>query len=152
VRLVLDGKNLGVVSTDDAKSLARQKGLDLVEISPNSRPPVCQIIDYGKYAYERKKRQRQTAAKAQKVDWKEIRLTPGIGEHDIETKVRKLRQFLERGKHVKVTVRYKRRQIVHQDQGLQTLEAVVDSVKDIGKTDNKPRMEGKQLTVQIVPK
>jgi len=152
VRVILDGQNLGVVATDEARSLARKRGLDLVEVSPHSNPPVCQITDYGKYAYDQKKRKKKSAQNAQKVDYKEIRLTPGIGKHDIETKVRQLRNFLEQGKQVKVTVRYKKRQIVHQDQGRITLKAVIDAVEDIGKPENKPRMEGKQLSVQISPK
>lgn len=152
VRVILDGRNLGIVSTNDAKNLAKSKNLDLVEVSPNVDPPVCQIIDYGKYEYNQKKKKRKDTNKNKKVDWKEIRLTAGTANHDIETKVKQLRGFLESGKHVKISVRHFKRQIAHKDQGQQVMDAIINAISDIGKVQQKPRLEGRNLTTQIVPK
>ena len=156
MRLILDGRNLGVVPTEDARKLAEDKSLDLVEVSPKNNPPVCHILDYAKFSYEQKKREKhnQQKQKQSQTDWKEIRLTPGIAQNDIETKIRQLRAFLEDGKHVKVSVHYKKgakRQLAHMEDWNKILDNIVESVKDIGKTDRNPLKEGTQLVIQISP-
>ena len=156
VRVILDGRNLGVVPTEDAQNLAKSKGLNLVEVSPNNNPPVCHIMDFAKFSFEQKKKEKrnQQKQKQNQIDWKEIRLTPGIAQNDIDTKIRQLRDFLEAGKHVKVVVHYKKkqkRQLAHMDDWNKILDSVVEAVKDIGKTDRNPLKEGTQLAVQISP-
>lgn len=147
--MVLDGQNLGVVSTTEAKSLAYDKGLDLVEVNANAKPPVCQIIDNSKFRYQQAKKQKQN--KQKKLERKEVRLSPGTGDHDIDTKVRQARKFLEQGKPVKVTVRYKKRQIAHVDEGQRVMDKMLEALQDFGKPDHRPRLEGKQLSVQVNP-
>jgi len=149
----MDGKNLGIVSTADAIALAKDRLLDLVEIGPKSTPPVCHVVDFGKFMFDQKKKEKENQQKQKKsqVEWKEIRLTPAIASNDVETKVRQLRTFLANGKCVKVIVRYKRRQMLHVDEGRKILNLVIDAVKDIGKVDKNPLLEGTQLVVQITP-
>ena len=147
--MVLDGQNLGVVSTTEAKSLAYEKGLDLVEVNANAKPPVCQIIDNSKFRYQQAKKQKQN--KQKKLERKEVRLSPGTGDHDIDTKVRQARKFLEQGKPVKVTVRYKKRQIAHVDEGQRVMDKMLEALQDFGKPDHRPQLEGKQLSVQVNP-
>ena len=142
---------MGEHSARDALELARSQKLDLVQVAKGKNGlPVCRIIDYGKFCYEQSKKVKST--KQKQVPWKEVRLTPGIGEHDIQTKLKQIRQFLQEGKNVKVTVRYRRRQIVHIDEGHKVMTQILVAIDDIGKTESKPRMEGKQLSVQIVPR
>jgi len=138
------------MDTRVALDIARQEGLDLVEVSPNDRPPVCLIIDYGKFQYEKKKKQR--ANKSKEVEWKELRLTPGTGENDIHTKVRQARKFLEQGKYIKVTVRFRSRQLAHTDEGQKVLDRIVQEVSDIAAAESRSRMEGKQLSLHLIPK
>jgi len=143
---------MGIVSRYDALTLARERKLDLVQVSESKKgePPVCQIIDYGKFCYNQKKRAKKN--KQKQIDWKEVRMTPGTGEHDIQTKIRQIRQFLEQGKYVKLAIKYRRRQIVHVDEGHKIMESVLAAIEDVGKSQNRPRMENRQLTIHIVPK
>lgn len=141
---------MGVVPTSSALELARSQSLDLVLVAPQNNPPVCHIVDYGKYTYEVKKKKRQN--KSGHMDWKEIRLSPGIDQHDMETKIKQLRGFLEKGKGVRVIMRYKNRQLAHVDAGRKVLDTVVEAVEDVGKTDKRPVFESRRLVVQIVPR
>ncbi len=149
IRLIYQNRNMGVVPISDAKTLARDSGLDLVEIAPDSKPPVCKIIDFGKWQYEQGKREK--ANKTKPVAWKEVRLSAGTQKHDIDTKGRCLRQFLASGQPVKVSVHHKKRQIVHPDQGRHVMEEILAFVEGVGKVESKPRMEGRDLSVRIVP-
>ena len=143
--------NMGEHRFMDALDLAKGQNLDLVQVAVGKKGvPVCRIIDYGKFCYEQSKKTKVN--KQKQVDWKEIRLTPGIAKHDVETKLKQIRQFLEQGKHIKVMIKYKRRQIVHIDEGRKVMSQILAAIEDIGKVESNPRMEGKQLSTQIVPK
>jgi len=152
VRVILEGRNLGVVPYRDAIGLAKERDLDLVQVSPaeGDQPPVCQIIDYGKFCYSQKKKLKQN--KTKKVEWKEVRLTPGTGAHDVQTKLRQIRSFLKDGKFVKLTMIYRRRQIAHVDEGERIIKEIIAGVEDLGKVKAPPRMENKRLSAQIIPK
>lgn len=143
---------MGVVEVRDAQNLAFERGMDLVEVDGNAKPPVCHIMDYGKFQYDQEKKKKRLKANSPKTETKEVRLSAVTGDHDIEIKVKQVRKFLEQGKHVKLTVMYRRRQIAHVDLGQKVLLDMLEAVKDIGKTDSKPRLEGKKLSVQVVPK
>lgn len=147
VRLIVDGKQMGVVKVEEAKKLSVQMGLDLVEIAPNERPPVCKIMDFGKFKYEQQKKQNKP-----KTDtWKEIRLSPVIQENDIDTKIGHLRRFLEKGNHVKVLLKYRGRQMAHVDEGKAVMERVLSSVGGLGKIESHPKLEGKNLVAVVSP-
>ncbi len=148
--LVMNGKNLGQVPIREALALANEQELDLVEVAPQEKPPVCILVDYGKYQYEQKKRKKNNKSKS--VEWKEIRLTPGTGSHDIETKLKQLRKFLSQGKHVKITVRFRRRQLAHKDEGRKILDQIVADIQDVGAPEKNSKMEGKDMSIRISPK
>lgn len=150
VRLIFDGKQLGIVPLSDARNLALQQGLDLVEVAPDERPPVCRIMDYSKYRYEQSRKAKESRHKS--VDWKELNLSPVIAEHDVQTKINRLREWLQRGKHVRLAVVYKGREMAHLDQGQQVMKKVISAVEDIGRVDSEPRMEGRNFLAQVVPK
>jgi len=152
VRVVFNGRQLGVVPTEDAMRLAKDQGLDLVEVAPKENPPVCIVIDYGKWQYQQQKQAKTNKAKSKNNQLKEIRLTPNIGKHDIETKAKQMRVFLQEGKSVKISVRYSGREIVHVESGKQLLDSLMVGVEDVGKIDGKPRLEGKSLSLRIMPK
>ena len=146
----MNGKNLGQVPIREALALANEQELDLVEVAPQEKPPVCILVDYGKYQYEQKKRKKNNKSKS--VEWKEIRLTPGTGSHDIETKLKQLRKFLSQGKHVKITVRFRRRQLAHKDEGRKILDQIVADIQDVGAPEKNSKMEGKDMSIRISPK
>ena len=152
VRIVGDGIESSVMPTRNALHLAEQKGVDLVEISPNAQPPVCRLIDYSKFLYQQKKHQKEMKAKQVKVDVKEIRFGPQTDDHDYETKLRHIRRFLEDGDRCKVTVFFRGREIVHKDRGISILERVVQDLADVAKVDQEPRAEGRTLQMLLVPK
>jgi translation initiation factor IF-3 len=142
-----NGEQAGIMRTRDALSMARQRNFDLVEVAPNAQPPVCRLLDYGKYRYEQTKKERD-ARKTQKViTVKEIRLEPKIAEHDLKVKARLARGFLEDGDKVKITVRFRGRELAHTDIGQGLLEQLIEMLKDISTLDQSPRMEGKSLTM-----
>lgn len=147
VRLIMDGKQMGIVKIDDAKKLAQQVQLDLVEIAPDERPPVCKIMDYGKFKYEQQKKQQ----KPKNQTWKEIQLSPVIEDHDVSVKISQLHKFLEKGNFVKVILRYKGRQIAHVQEGKEIMNKVLSSVGELGKIDSQPRLDGKTLVATISP-
>jgi translation initiation factor IF-3 len=141
-----NGEQVGILRTREALSLARQRNLDLVEVAPNASPPVCRLLDYGKYRYEQTKKERD-ARKTQKViTVKEIRLEPKIAEHDLKVKAKQARTFLEDGDKVKITVRFRGREMTHTEIGHSLLEQIMEILKDISTVDQPPRMEGKALT------
>ncbi|MCY2967784.1 MAG: translation initiation factor IF-3 [Planctomycetota bacterium] len=146
-----DGGMLGAMPTAEALDLARQAGLDLVEVAPDERPPVCRIMDYGKFKYEQKKRQSKNA-KTHQVQIKEIRLRPKTGEHDVEFKVRQARGFLTDRDKVKVTVQFKGREMAHVDRGREIIQGVITQLEDIAKVEKAPMMEGRNMTAVLTPK
>ena len=152
VRLInQNGKNLGIVSSREALDMAREVGLDLLEISPLANPPVCKIMDYGKWKYEEQKKLSE-AKKAQKVvEIKELKIRPNIDVHDFQVKVKAARRFIEDGNKVKFTVRFKGREISNQDAGLSLLNRIKEELGDIIKIDKEPSMEGRQMVMFVVP-
>ena len=135
-----------------AIDLAVAEGLDLVEISPNTDPPVCKILDYGKYKYEAQKRKNEAKKKQKTIDVKEIKLRPNIDEHDYQVKLRKIFEFLESGDKVKVTMRYRGREMAHQELGLNVLHRVRDDLEKLSKIEQFPRIEGRQMVMVLAPK
>jgi translation initiation factor IF-3 len=152
VRLIdADGEMLGVYAIDSARQLAEEAGLDLVEVSPNAEPPVCKILDYGKYKYEDQKRKAVARKKQKTVDVKEIKMRPGIDSHDYDVKMRAMTRFLDEGDKVKVTLRFRGREMAHQELGLKVLHRVVGDIEELGKVEQMPRMEGRQMTMVVAP-
>ena len=152
VRLInQNGENLGIISSREALDMAREVGLDLLEISPLANPPVCKIMDYGKWKYEEQKKLSE-AKKAQKVvEIKELKIRPNIDLHDFQVKVKAARRFIEDGNKVKFTVRFKGREISNQDAGLSLLNRIKEELGDIIKIDKEPSMEGRQMVMFVVP-
>ena len=152
VRLIgADGENRGVVSPEQALELAEDTGLDLVEISPNASPPVCKIMDYGKFKYEQQKRESDARKKQKTIDVKEVKFRPNTDIHDYDVKMRNVTRFLESGDKVKVTLRFRGREMAHLNLGRDLLERVADDIKEIGKVENMPKMEGRQMVMMIGP-
>ena len=152
VRLVDEnGEMLGVLSVQDALERARQSGLDLVEVSPNAAPPVCKILDYGKFKYEAQKRANQARKKQKTFDVKEIKMRPGIEQHDYDVKMRAITKFLETGDKVKVTMRFRGREMTHQEIGMGVLMRVRDDLEDLAKVEQSPKLEGRQMTMVVAP-
>ena len=131
--------------------MAEDAGLDLVEISPNANPPVCKIMDYGKYKYEQQKRESEARKKQKVIEVKEIKFRPGTDTHDYEVKMRSVLKFLQNGDKVKITLRFRGREMAHQDLGRELLERVAEDVKDTGKVENMPKMEGRQMIMVVSP-
>lgn len=153
VRLIdPDGKQLGIVERNKALQIAEERGLDLVEVAPDATPPVCRIMDYGKYRYEQSKKERSSRKKQHTVTVKEIRLSPRTEIHDIQTKCRQAREFLEDGNRVKVTVRFRGREVARTDFGEQVMNKVIELLEDVAKVEKGPTMEGHDLVAFLVPK
>ena len=144
-----DGEMAGVMSVDEAVKIAEEAGLDLVEVSPNASPPVCKVLDYGKYKYEQQKKAAEARKKQKTVDVKEVKIRPGIEEHDYQVKMRNARKFLENGDKVKVTMRFRGREMAHQDIGMDLLTRMVEELADVGKVDLQPKMEGRQAIMVL---
>nr|WP_207186984.1 translation initiation factor IF-3 [Rhodovulum imhoffii] len=152
IRLIgADGENIGLVSPTHAMELASQAGLDLVEISPNATPPVCKIMDFGKFKYEQQKRESEARKKQKVIEVKEVKFRPNTDTHDYDVKMRNVVKFLEKGDKVKVTLRFRGREMAHQGLGRELLERVAEDVKEIGKVENMPKMEGRQMIMMIGP-
>jgi len=144
------GEQLGIFPTVEALKMSQEQGIDLVEVAPNANPPVCRLMDYGKYKYELKK---QSGAKKQKVhSLKEVKFRPNIGQHDLNVKINHMRQFLEDDHKTKVRIFFRGREIIHSDLGKSLADRIIDMVSDVGSVDNVPKMEGKNLTMVITPK
>ncbi|WP_066601684.1 translation initiation factor IF-3 [Celeribacter halophilus] len=152
IRLIgAEGENVGVVTPARAMDMAAESGLDLVEISPNANPPVCKIMDYGKFKYEQQKRESEARKKQKTIEIKEVKFRPGTDVHDYQVKMRNVVKFLENGDKVKVTLRFRGREMAHQDLGRQLLERVAEDTKELGKIENMPKMEGRQMIMMIGP-
>ena len=146
-----EGQNVGVVTPVRALELAEDAGLDLVEISPNANPPVCKIMDFGKYKYEQQKRESEARKKQKVIDVKEIKFRPGTDTHDYEVKMRNVYKFLENGDKVKITLRFRGREMAHLNLGRELLERISEDVEEHGKVENMPKMEGRQMTMMVGP-
>nr|WP_245837737.1 translation initiation factor IF-3 [Tropicimonas sediminicola] len=146
-----EGQNVGVVTPARAMELAEQVGLDLVEISPNATPPVCKIMDFGKYKYETQKRESEARKKQKTIEVKEVKFRPNTDTHDYDVKMRNVVRFLENGDKVKVTLRFRGREMAHQNLGRDLLERVAEDIKELGKVENMPKMEGRQMVMMIGP-
>ncbi len=153
VRLIDEkGENRGVVATRDALAAAEAAGLDLVEISPTATPPVCKLLDFGKYKYEAQKKAAEARKKQKVIEIKEIKLRPGIDTNDYNIKMRSMRRFLEEGDKVKVTMRFRGREMAHQELGMKVLDRVREDLGDLAKVEQFPRMEGRQMVMVVSPK
>ena len=153
VRLIdAEGENRGVVSTQDAMDLAANAGLDLVEVSPGADPPVCKILDLGKFKYEAQKKRNEARKKQKTIEVKEIKMRPNIDDHDYGVKMRSMVRFLEEGDKVKVTLRFRGREMAHQEFGLRQLERVKADLEELGQVEQMPKMEGRQMIMIIAPK
>ena len=147
-----DGEQLGILQRNEAIALAKEAGMDLVEVASTSEPPVCRIMDYGKFKYEQQKKKQEAKKRQSVVQIKEIKVRPKTDDHDYETKLRHIRRFLEDGDRCKVTVFFRGREIVHKDRGISILERVVQDLADVAKVDQEPRAEGRTLQMLLVPK
>lgn len=153
IRLIgAEGENIGVVTPARGLALAEEAGLDLVEISPNAVPPVCKIMDFGKFKYENQKREAEARKKQKTIEVKEIKFRPGTDTHDYDVKMRSVLKFLEGGDKVKVTLRFRGREMAHQQLGLELLNRVATDVAAVGKVENMPKLEGRQMVMMIGPK
>ncbi|MCJ7872381.1 translation initiation factor IF-3 [Phaeobacter sp. J2-8] len=152
IRLIgAEGENVGVVTPARAMEMAADAGLDLVEISPNATPPVCKIMDFGKFKYEQQKRESEARKKQKIIEVKEVKFRPNTDTHDYEVKMRNVYKFLENGDKVKVTLRFRGREMAHQNLGRELLERVAEDTKELGKIENMPKMEGRQMIMMIGP-
>jgi translation initiation factor IF-3 len=153
VRVVLDdGSQLGVMPTSEALKAAETRGLDLVEVNPKSVPPVCKILDFGRYKYEEKKRQSEAKRKQTVVELKEVKLRPKTDDHDLQVKVRAARRFLESGNKVKFTVRFRGREITHPQRAQMQLDWLVEQLIDLANVEQRPQMEGRTMSAIVGPK
>ncbi len=146
-----DGDNRGLMQTDEAIALAKETGFDLVEVSPNASPPVCKILDFGKYKYESQKKANIARKKQKTVDVKEIKMRPNIDTHDYDVKMRAVVKFLGEGDKVKVTLRFRGREMAHQELGMELLQRVKGDIEDISKVDAEPKLEGRQMVMVVSP-
>ncbi|MCK4691176.1 MAG: translation initiation factor IF-3 [Desulfuromonadales bacterium] len=152
VRVIDDeGGQLGILVTSEALRLAEEQGLDLVEVSPQAEPPVCRIMDYGKYKYQQAKRASEARKKQVKVEIKEVKMRPKTDDHDFQFKIKHARRFLEEGNKVKMTIMFRGRENAHPDQGLKQLEKAVAALKDVGQVESRPSKMGRFMTMMIGP-
>ena len=152
VRLIDDeGNQVGIIPTRDALEMARERGLDLVEVAPNAVPPVCRLMDYGKFRYEQSRKERESRKSQHVTRVKEVRIEPKIGDHDLETKGRQAARFLEAGDKVKLSVLFRGRSITHPELGRELLDQLQEQLKDVGTVEQTPRMEGRTMTMYLAP-
>ncbi len=147
-----DGQQLGILSVRDAVRAAADIGLDLVEVAGNADPPVCKILDFGKYKYEAQKKKNEARKKQRVIEVKEIKMRPSIDDHDYNVKVGHMRRFLDDGDKVKVTIRFRGRELAHQDLGLKVLDRVREQLDDLAKVEQVPKVEGRQMVMVIAPR
>lgn len=147
-----DGAQLGVMPTAEAMRMAEEKGLDLVKISPSANPPVCKVMDYGKYRFEQAKREKEAKKNQRVMEVKEIRMSPGIGDNDINTKLKNGMKFLNDGDRLKVTVRFRGRQMAHTEIGKQLLMDFAEKCSEVGNLDKEPKLEGRNMSMFLTPK
>ncbi len=146
------GEKRGVVATDEALEIAVEAGLDLVEVSPNTQPPVCKILDYGKYKYQQQKKKAEAKKKQRVVDIKEIKMRPNIDQHDYDVKSRSIKRFLDDGDKVKVTLRFRGREMAHQERGMELLKRVQNDFDEVAKIEQHAKLEGRQMMMVIAPR
>ena len=146
-----DGEQLGIVPLDEARARAEEAGLDLVEVAPEARPPVCRLMDYGKYKYEQARRAREAKKKQHTMQVKEVKFRPGIEEHDYEFKTRHVRRFLAEGDKVKVTMMFRGRQLAHPELGIEVLERLAEDVREVGRIEGRPTQEGRFMVMILAP-
>lgn len=146
-----DGEQLGILPVERALEIAEEQGMDLVEVAPLARPPVCRIMDYGKFKYEEQRKAREARKKQHHVQLKEVKMRPGIEDHDFEFKTRHARRFLEEGNKVKLTMMFRGRQMAHPELGRQVLDKVSGMLSDVSKVESNPTMEGRSMTMVLAP-
>ncbi len=152
VRLIDDeGEQVGIVSIEEARERAADKGLDLVEVAPDARPPVCRLMDYGKFKYEAARKAREAKKKQHSIQLKEVKFRPGIEDHDYDFKIRHARRFLEEGNKVKLTMMFRGRQLSHPELGLEVLQRVTEDLQDLSKVEMQPLREGRTMTMVLAP-
>jgi translation initiation factor IF-3 len=153
VRLIgADGEQVGVVPTRQAIQNAQELGLDLVEVSPNADPPVCKILDYGKLKYEQQKKKNEARKKQKTIEVKEIKMRPNIDTHDYDVKMKAMKRFFDEGDKVKVTLRFRGREMAHQELGVRLLDKVKEETLDLAKVEAEPRLEGRQMVMVLAPR
>ena len=153
VRLIgEDGEQLGIVSSRDALKMAEEAGLDLVKIAPTAKPPVCKIVDYGKYKYEQVRKEKEAKKKQKAIDIKEIRLSPNIDTNDLNTKIGAARKFLTKGDRVKITLRFRGREMAHMNNSKHILDDIAQSLSDIAVVEKAPKVEGRSMTMFLTEK
>ena len=153
VRLIgADGEQLGIVSSKEAQRLADEAGLDLVKIAPTAKPPVCKIIDYGKYRYEQARKEKEAKKKQKTVELKEIRLSPNIDTNDLNTKINSAKKFIEKGNKVKVTLRFRGREMAHMNQSKYILDDFAESLADVAIVEKAPKVEGRSIGMVLAEK
>ena len=146
-----EGNNHGSIAYETAMEMAEEAGLDLVEIAPNSRPPVCKILDYGKYKFQSQKKAAEARKKQKTVEVKEIKMRPNIDTHDYDVKMRSIRRFFDDGDKVKVTLRFRGREMAHQELGMRLLQKVREETSEIAKVEAEPKLEGRQMMMVLAP-
>lgn len=152
IRLIDDeGNQVGIINTADALTMAQEKGLDLVEVAPNANPPVCRLMDFGKFMYNKSKRERQAKKAQTKVEVKEIQLRPKTGQHDIDFKVRDARRWLNKGAKVKVRIRFRGREVTHPEVARDLMAKVADTLKDVAVIEQEPAFEGRAMLMILGP-
>ncbi|GAB4075015.1 translation initiation factor IF-3 [Barrientosiimonas marina] len=152
VRLIdSNGDQLGVKSRNEALDIAQTRDLDLVLVAPNAKPPVCRIMNYGKYRFEQQKKEKEARKKQKVINVKEVRFTPGIGEHDFNTKLKNVRKFLSNGDKVKAAVRFRGRAITHKEIGREVLDRLAEETKDVATLESKAKMEGRNMFMMLAP-
>ena len=152
IRLIDEnGEQLGIVSSREAQKIADERKLDLVKIAPTAKPPVCRIMDYGKYKFDQAKKEKEARKKQKTVDVKELRLSPSIDTHDVQVKVKKANEFLKDGDKVKISIRFRGREIGHSKVGMQIMEDFAKATEEFGTVDKQPKMEGKSLVMFLAP-
>ena len=145
------GENLGIINTNEAIAMAKEEGLDLIEIAPNAKPPVCKIIDIGKYKYDAQKKANIAKKKQKKIELKEIKMRPVTETHDYEFKVKNAKKFISKGDKVKFTIRFKGRELQHSHLGNELMSKIKDDMKEVGKVELHPKFDGKQMIMVIQP-
>ena len=147
-----DGHKYGEIGTDDARAIAEEKGFDLVEVSPDAKPPVVKLMDYGKFKYEQQKKAAEARKKQKVIEIKEIKMRPTIDDHDYDVKMRAMKRFFEEGDKVKVTLRFRGREMAHQNLGMELLVRVQKDTEEIAKMEQYPKMEGRQMMMVLAPR
>ncbi len=150
--IAADGTQLGIMTSQDAIRLAQEQSLDLVEVNPKADPPVCKVMDFGKYKYEEKKRTNEAKKKQNIVEIKEVKVRPKTDDHDLDTKIRHIRRFLEEGNKAKITVRFRGREITHPEKGREVIDDIVKALEGLVVVESQPALEGKQMTMLLAPK